>query len=267
MVDESLVNVPKSDETVFFPVPEEIGPPNIPPEMEKKGLDQMDPVLGEEQEGNPLPAPLAGGDPEDRDLFGVPEETDINLFKREGARPPPVNSDYLPLPWKGRLGYVNHPADRAQIKLVNIQVSKHSDVEQACLNTYLRQADTPVFASRTCRMASIVEHRHPLQDPSQPEHATKNRPDKEQAADVARGQKYVENLGLANARDVIKMLKWNEKYGIKFLRLSSEMFPFASHIEHGYKLEPFAAETLAEVGKVAAKFGHRLTTHPGQVRP
>jgi UV DNA damage endonuclease len=22
------------------------------------------------------------------------------------ARPPPVNSDYLPLPWKGRLGYV-----------------------------------------------------------------------------------------------------------------------------------------------------------------
>jgi UV DNA damage endonuclease len=23
------------------------------------------------------------------------------------ARPPPVNSDYLPLPWKGRLGYVS----------------------------------------------------------------------------------------------------------------------------------------------------------------
>ncbi|KAK7741944.1 hypothetical protein SLS62_010879 [Diatrype stigma] len=179
MVDESLVNVPKTEETVFFPVPEEIGPPNIPPEMEQKGLDQMEPVLCEEQEGNPLPAPLAGGDPEDRDLYGVPEETDVNLFKQEGARPPPVNN-------------------------------------------------------------------------------------KEQAADVSRGQKYVENLGLANARDVIKMLHWNEKYGIRFLRLSSEMFPFASHIEHGYKIEPFAAETLAEVGKVAAKYGHRLTTHPGQ---
>ena len=60
------------------------------------------------------------------------------------------------------------------------------------------------------------------------------------------------------------MLRWNERYGIKFLRLSSEMFPFASHEEYGYKLAPFASEALAEAGKVAAEFGHRLTTHPGQ---
>ena len=122
-----------------------------------------------------------------------------------------------------------------------------------------------MFSSRTCRIASILDHRHPLQDPSQPEHPTKNRPDKDQPADVARGQKYVEALGLANARDIIKMLRWNDKYGIKFMRLSSEMFPFASHKEYGYKLEPFAAETLAEVGKVVAELGHRVTTHPGQV--
>ncbi|KAI0471501.1 UV-damage endonuclease [Xylariaceae sp. FL0804] len=177
---------------------------------------------------------------EDDDFIpDTPEETDVNTMKREGARPPPVNSDYLPLPWKGRLGY-------------------------ACLNTYLRQGNIPVFSSRTCRIASIIEHRHPLQDPSQPEHATKNRPDKDQPPDLARGQKYVENLGLANARDVIKMLRWNDKYHIKFMRLSSEMFPFASHEEYGYKLAPFAAETLAEVGKVAGELGHRLTTHPGQ---
>ena len=31
---------------------------------------------------------------------------DIDTIKNEAARPPPVNSDYLPLPWKGRLGYV-----------------------------------------------------------------------------------------------------------------------------------------------------------------
>ncbi len=110
-----------------------------------------------------------------------------------------------------------------------------------------------------------MDHRHPLLDPSQPEHPTKNRPDKNQPADVARGQKYVEDLGLANARDIIKMLRWNDKYGIRFLRLSSEIFPFASHAEYGYKLEPFAAGTLAEAGKVAAELGHRLTTHPGQV--
>jgi UV DNA damage endonuclease len=175
------------------------------------------------------------GDPEaDEDIEADPEE-----LKEALSRPPPVNSSYLPLPWKGRLGY-------------------------ACLNTYLRSANPPVFSSRTCRIASILEHRHPLKDPTQPEHATKNRPDKEQPADVARGQAYVEALGVANARDIPKMLRWNERYGIRFLRLSSEMFPFASHDVYGYKLAPFASDALAEAGKVAADLGHRLTTHPGQ---
>lgn len=32
---------------------------------------------------------------------------DAEALKLEAARPPPVNSDYLPLPWKGRLGYVS----------------------------------------------------------------------------------------------------------------------------------------------------------------
>ena len=168
------------------------------------------------------------------DLDADPEELSAAL-----SRPPPVNSSYLPLPWKGRLGY-------------------------ACLNTYLRNTNPPVFSSRTCRIASILENRHPLKDPSQPAHATKNRPDKEQPADIKRGQAFVEGLGLANARDIPKMLRWNDKYGIKFLRLSSEMFPFASHDVYGYKLAPFASEALAEAGRVAAELGHRLTTHPGQ---
>lgn len=81
---------------------------------------------------------------------------------------------------------------------------------------------------------------------------------------MRRGQEFVEQLCLANVRDIPKMLRWNDRYGIKFMRLSSEMFPFASHEEYGYKLAPFAAEALAEVGKVAAELGHRLTTHPGQ---
>lgn len=132
------------------------------------------------------------------------------------------------------------------------------------MNTYLRYSNPPVFSSRTCRIASILEHRHPLKDPSQPEHPTKNRPDREKPADIERGRKYVEAICLANARDIIKMIRWNDKYGIKFLRLSSEMFPFASHEEYGYKLESFAAETLAEAGKVIAELGHRVTTHPGQ---
>ncbi|KAH8177058.1 UV-endonuclease uvdE domain-containing protein [Sarocladium implicatum] len=194
-------------------------PADVPDEIEKAPIDGYE-------------AELAAGD-----MAEAKGEDD--KAERGAKRPPPVNSDVLPLPWKGRLGY-------------------------ACLNTYLRTSSPPVFSSRTCRMASIIEHRHPLQDPSQPEHPTKNRPDKNQPADIERGMKYVQELGLANARDIVKMLRWNDKFGIKFMRLSSEMFPFASHQEHGYSLAPFASETLAEAGKVAGELGHRLTTHPGQ---
>ncbi|PVH83209.1 UV-endonuclease UvdE [Cadophora sp. DSE1049] len=123
---------------------------------------------------------------------------DVDAIKLEARRPPPVNSDYLPLPWKGRLGY-------------------------ACLNTYLRSCNPPIFTSRTCRIASILEHRHPLKDPSQPEHATKNRPDKAQPASIERGQRYIEELCLANIRDIPKMLRWNDKYGIKFMRQFTQL--------------------------------------------
>ncbi|KAJ9148435.1 UV-endonuclease UvdE [Pleurostoma richardsiae] len=177
-------------------------------------------------------------DMEDVDENVLESTENLEVAERGASRPPPVNSDYLPLPWKGRLGY-------------------------ACLNTYLRNAKPPVFCSRTCRIASIIEHRHPLQDPSQPE-STKNRPDKTKPADKALGMKFVQQLGLTNAADLVKMLRWNDKYGIKFMRLSSEMFPFASHPEHGYKLAPFASEMLAEAGKVVAELGHRVTMHPGQ---
>ncbi|KAF2228307.1 UV-endonuclease UvdE-domain-containing protein [Elsinoe ampelina] len=169
----------------------------------------------------------------------VDEEADEEEVKEALSRPPPVNSSYLPLPWKGRLGY-------------------------ACLNTYLRYSTPPVFSSRTCRIASILEHRHPLQNPNEPEHATKNRPDRMQPADEARGKRYLEEICLANVRDISKMVRWNDKYGIKFMRLSSEMFPFASHEEYGYPLAPFAADALAEAGRVIAELGHRVTTHPGQ---
>ncbi|KAK4097579.1 UV-endonuclease UvdE [Parathielavia hyrcaniae] len=176
-------------------------------------------------------------DPESKRIDAPEEAPDVP--ERGAARAPPVNSDYLPLPWKGRLGY-------------------------ACLNTYLRSAKTPVFCSRTCRMASIIDHRYPLLDESQPEHPVKNRPDKSKEPSVERGQKFLQNIGLTNARDIVRMLRWNDKYNIKFMRLSSEMFPFASHLEHGYSLASFASDVLAEAGQVAAELGHRLTVHPGQ---
>lgn len=137
--------------------------------------------------------------------------------------------------------------------------------DQACLNTYLRTANPPVFSSRTCQLPSIIEHRHPLQEPSKPEHRTANRPDSNKKPDVRLGQKFLEGLGLLNAHDLVKMVRWNDKYGIKFMRLSSDVFPFASHVEHGYKLAPFASDILAEAGKTIAERGHRVTMHLGQV--
>ncbi|KAK5120234.1 hypothetical protein LTR85_006440 [Meristemomyces frigidus] len=204
--------------------------------------EDTDGALTAETEVKPAPAKKAKmkadderADPEaDGD-----EEADEEEVKEALSRPPPVNSDYLPLPWKGRLGY-------------------------ACLNTYLRQSNPPVFSSRTCRIQSILEHRHPLQDESQPEHPIKNKPDRSKPADVELGKRYMEAICIANVKDVAKMVRWNDRYNIKFFRLSSEMFPFASHPEYGYRLAPFAADALAEAGKVIAKLGHRVTTHPGQ---
>ncbi|KAL5044140.1 UV-endonuclease UvdE-domain-containing protein [Aspergillus fruticulosus] len=199
----------------------------------------------DEQLGNSLDAGDLGDTNGKLDSAPIDPESDEDVpveaeeLQEALSRTPPVNSSYLPLPWKGRLGY-------------------------ACLNTYLRYSNPPVFCSRTCRIASILENRHPLSDPSQPPHATKNRPDRSQPPDVARGQAYVEALGLTNARDLLKLIRWNDRYGIKFMRLSSEMFPFASHKEYGYKLAPFASETLGEVGRLVAELGHRVTVHPGQ---
>ncbi|KAK6349548.1 hypothetical protein TWF696_005832 [Orbilia brochopaga] len=133
-------------------------------------------------------------------------------------RPPAVNDDYRPLPFKGRLGF-------------------------ACLNTYLRACNIPIFCSRTCRIETILKH------------------DTDSGAGA--GMAYVKSLGFANATDLCTLIRWNHKYNIKFLRISSEMFPFASHSLYGYTLE-HAAEPLKRAGQLAMQYGHRLTMHPGQ---
>lgn len=54
------------------------------------------------------------------------------------------------------------------------------------------------------------------------------------------------------------------------LRISVSPMPatllrcFDGTIKYGYKQAPFAAETLAEVGKVVAELGYGVTTHLGQ---
>ena len=79
------------------------------------------------------PAEEAGvtGDPEAEG--GEGEETDEVELKEAMTRPPPVNSEYLPLPWKGRLGYVR---------------PLHDPMQYYCTNMYARLVSTPTFETQ-----------------------------------------------------------------------------------------------------------------------
>ncbi|KAK7473250.1 hypothetical protein VKT23_001348 [Stygiomarasmius scandens] len=108
----------------------------------------------------------------------------------------------------------------------------------ACLNTVLRNkkpASDAVFCSRTCRIDTIKKN----------------------------GMEWVKELGRKNVQDLITMIQWNEENSIRFLRVSSDMFPFASHPTYGYSLS-YASDLLSQAGALAKKYGHRLTSHPGQ---
>lgn len=109
----------------------------------------------------------------------------------------------------------------------------HFRIGYACLNTVLRTQN--VFSSRTCRLATLEKN----------------------------GIDYVKSLALQNLKDVLTILKWNKYHGIYFMRLSSEMFPFASHLEHAYSLD-FADALLKEIGVYANKHKMRLSMHPSQ---
>ncbi|KAI0357706.1 UV-endonuclease UvdE [Trametes cingulata] len=107
----------------------------------------------------------------------------------------------------------------------------------ACLNTVLRaMKPEPVFCSRTLRIDTILK----------PEF----------------GMDYCKELGRRNVEDLARLIQWNEENHIKFLRVSSEMFPFASHDKYGYTLE--YAEKELKASDLARRYGHRLTSHPGQ---
>ena len=105
-----------------------------------------------------------------------------------------------------------------------------------CLNTQLRAQKPPVFASRKMIIRSVEE----------------------QGIEVLQ-QKILQNL-----RDVITMMHWNEKNGIKVFRLSSELFPHKSNPKVQNYTFAFAESLLKEIGSLAKKYNQRLTFHPGQ---
>ncbi len=80
----------------------------------------------------------------------------------------------------------------------------------------------------------------------------------------AKGIRYVSSLVLQNVRDLAHIIKWNEKNGIKFYRMSSDMFPWMS--EYNFSDLPDYKKIsilLLGAGNLAKKYGQRLTFHPG----
>ena len=79
-----------------------------------------------------------------------------------------------------------------------------------------------------------------------------------------KGLSYAGELGMLNAADLGRILKWNVQNNIKCFRLSSEFFPWASE----YKFEDLPQylrikTLLAGAGHYAKSNGLRLTSHPG----
>lgn len=71
-------------------------------------------------------------------------------------------------------------------------------------------------------------------------------------------------LAIQNLRDLIPMLEYNYKNGIKCFRLSSNMFPRFTDTEvEGYTIN-FAEKYLKEAGNMAKKYGIRILMHPAQ---
>jgi UV DNA damage endonuclease len=105
-----------------------------------------------------------------------------------------------------------------------------------CLNTILRGQKPPIFASRKMIIRTIKE----------------------------KGISELKEKIIQNLRDVLTMMDWNEKHGIKLFRLSSELFPHKSNPKVDDYSFDFAIDLLKEIGEKSKKYNQRLTFHPGQ---
>lgn len=103
----------------------------------------------------------------------------------------------------------------------------------ACICTELRKKN--IFSSRTMRLATLK----------------------------MKGVEYAKELSTKNLKDLLKILDYNVKNSIFFMRISSDMFPFASHPEHGYNID-FAKDLLEEIGNYAKLNKIRISMHPNQ---
>ena len=78
------------------------------------------------------------------------------------------------------------------------------------------------------------------------------------------GMQLASDIALANAKDLLPILQWNEQHGIRLFRLGSELVPRWNHFElHDLPGIDEITQHLRAAGDYAKQHGHRITTHPG----
>lgn len=116
----------------------------------------------------------------------------------------------------------------------------------ACINTRLQKKK--IISSKTLRLSTLEK----------------------------KGIEYAKELAIQNLQNLLTILKWNKENDIKFFRLSSDMFPFATYKgpyngpihekepSDGLYTLDFADDLLKEIGSYAKEHNIRLTMHPAQ---
>ena len=116
-------------------------------------------------------------------------------------------------------------------------MSKNKPVQLGlcCLNITLKQRMIPIYPSRTIIQRIIVRD------------------------GIGELQRRVEQ----NIEDLIKMVIWNERNGIKVFRLSSNLFPHKTNPNVEDYTYDFVRDKLEKVGELSRRYNQRLTFHPG----
>ncbi len=117
-----------------------------------------------------------------------------------------------------------------------MSINKPVQLGLCCLNICMRDKKPTVFASRTIRLRT-------LQD---------------------KGVDFLKEKILQNLIDVLELMDWNEKNGIKVFRLSSGIFPHKSNEKAEDYSFDFAVDLLKAIGDKSRLYNQRLTFHPGQ---
>lgn len=90
-----------------------------------------------------------------------------------------------------------------------------------------------------------------------------------------KGLEAARELARQNVADLLKLIEYNESIGIRFFRITSNLFPHMDNpaaVIVGASSNPtnevynidFARGELAKCGRAALNLGHRITMHPGQ---